>query len=458
MSTVDIRIPQEVEGTTCTVATWLKQPGDTVSRNEPLVELETDKVVMEVPAPADGVLRDIVLEPGKEGEPGALLGRLSGNGADDAPDDAGKAAAAGAKPGAAANGHDTPCAKSLSAFDPALRLSPAVRRFCLEHDFDPAQVSGSGRGGRITMKDVRRAYERAQGTPDTQGAHGSRSPAAAGRPKAAASTDAGATARPDPAVGRADGSRAPQPRSTMIEHSRMRRRIAEHMSRSVATAPHVTAVFELDCSAIAAHRARHRATFEADGLKLTFTAYFLAASATAMQVAPAINSRWHDDALEVFQDVNIGVGTSLGEEGLVVPVVREVQNLSLRGICRALQDLTGKARDGRLSPQDTRGGTFSISNHGVSGSLIASPVIINQPQSAILGVGKMEKRAVVRTLDGIDAIQIRPMSYVSLTIDHRAVDGHQTNAWLARFTEVLEGWPLDQDAARRSASTGASIV
>ena len=177
--------------------------------------------------------------------------------------------------------------------------------------------------------------------------------------------------------------------------------------------------------------------------KLTYTAYIAAAAAEAMKAAPAINSRWHDDRLEIFDDVNIGVGTALGDKGLIVPVLRKVQTLSLKGIAAGLDELIEKARREQLTAKDVSGGTFTISNHGVSGSLFAAPIIINQPQSAILGVGKLQKRVVVREVDGADAIQIRPMAYVSLTIDHRVVDGHQTNAWLSRFVEVLEGWPAE---------------
>jgi 2-oxoglutarate dehydrogenase E2 component (dihydrolipoamide succinyltransferase) len=205
----------------------------------------------------------------------------------------------------------------------------------------------------------------------------------------------------------------------------------------------VTAVFECDFSAIQAHRRKHKPAFEAAGASLTFTAYFIAAAVEAMRVAPAINSRWFDDRLEIYSDVGVGIGTALGDKGLVVPVVQRAQELSLRGIASRLTDLTARARSGKLTGADMGGGTFTISNHGVSGSVIASPIIINQPQSAILGVGKLEKRVVVREVDGIDTIQIRPLAYVSLTIDNRVVDGHQTNAWLSRFVEVIEGWPLD---------------
>jgi 2-oxoglutarate dehydrogenase E2 component (dihydrolipoamide succinyltransferase) len=162
-----------------------------------------------------------------------------------------------------------------------------------------------------------------------------------------------------------------------------------------------------------------------------------------MRAVPAVNSRWHADALELFDDINIGIGTALGDKGLVVPVVHRAQALSLHGIAARLQEATAAARAGKLSPADVQGGTFTISNHGVSGSLLAAPIIINQPQTAILGVGRVEKRVVVREVGGSDAMLIRPMAYVSLTIDHRALDGHQTNAWLTRFVEILESWPAE---------------
>jgi 2-oxoglutarate dehydrogenase E2 component (dihydrolipoamide succinyltransferase) len=224
----------------------------------------------------------------------------------------------------------------------------------------------------------------------------------------------------------------------------MRRSIAEHMSRSVAIAPHVTAVFEADFSAIAAHRVKHKDAYAKAGAPLTYSAYVVHAAAEAMKVSPNVNARWHDDHLEVFEDVNIGVGVALGDRGLIVPVVRRAQTLSLKETAAKLGDLTERARKNQLKPPDVQGGTFTISNHGVSGSLLATPIIINQPQSAILGVGKLEKRVVVREIDGADAMVIKPMAYVSLTIDHRVLDGHQTNAWLTRFVETLETWPVDE--------------
>jgi 2-oxoglutarate dehydrogenase E2 component (dihydrolipoamide succinyltransferase) len=179
----------------------------------------------------------------------------------------------------------------------------------------------------------------------------------------------------------------------------------------------------------------------ARGTKLSYTAYIVKAAAEAMAVAPAINGRWEKDRIAVSRTIDIGVGTALGEKGLVVPVVKDAGSLSLKQIGAKLDELTRRAREGKLERSDVSGGSFTISNHGVSGSLLAAPIILHQGQAAILGVGKLEKRVVVREMGGQDAILVRPMAYVTLTIDHRVVDGHQTNAWLSRFVEILENWP-----------------
>ncbi len=413
---IDIVVPLEQEGTTAVVRSWLKRIGDVVAEHDPLVELETDKVTQEVASPAAGILEEILLDSDAEAVPGAVLGRLRDAAA--SPDrDAAAVPDRPAAPGFVQSGEAV-------AAPPA--LSPAVRSGVRRHGLDPATLTGSGRGGRITLDDVQRAaagrvvVEEEQ-TPGV----GMGAPAAVpmGRPGpdavAPAPTAAGVTA---------------------IPHDRMRRAIAQNMLHSVTTAPHVTAVFEADFSAVQAHRRRHKPLLERDGVNLTITAYLVAACVAAMRAVPTINSRWHDDRLDVLDDVNIGVGIDLGGKGLVVPVLHRSQDLSLAGIAERLQDLTGRARSNRLGPADVRGGTFTISNHGVSGSLFAAPIIISQPQSAILGVGRLEKRVIVRDVDGTDTIQIRPMCYVSLTVDHRVVDGHGTNAWLTAFVDTVEGW------------------
>ena len=395
---IEVRVPDEQEGTKAVVRAWLKQIGDAVAENDPLVELETDKVTQEVPAPASGVLAEIVLDTDAEAVPGALLARIStGSPA--------KAGAQEAKPSSEPRNEPPPGASGPrpSPGNEETRLSPSVRRACLQNGIDPSRIEGTGRNGRVTREDVDRAVASA-------------TVVSVGEP---------ATAQP----------RQFSPQD--IPHDRMRLTIAENMVRAVSEAPHVTALFEADFSAVAAHKA----AMAAKGTKLSYTAYIVKAAAEAMAVAPAINGRWEKDRIAISPTVDIGVGTALGEKGLVVPVVKDAGSLSLEQIGAKLDDLTRRARDGKLERSDVSGGSFTISNHGVSGSLLAAPIILHQGQAAILGVGKLQKRVVVRTLNGRDAMLIHPMAYVTLTIDHRVVDGHQTNAWLSRFVEILESWP-----------------
>jgi 2-oxoglutarate dehydrogenase E2 component (dihydrolipoamide succinyltransferase) len=394
---IEVRVPDEQEGTKAVVRAWLKQVGDAVIENDPLVELETDKVTQEVPAPVNGVLVEILLDTDDEAEPGALLARIDPD-AESSPVKAGVQGAAPATPVGAPEPRPSPG----NSQDRELRLSPSVKRALVQHNIDPAHIQGTGRDGRITRDDVDRAVA------------------------AATTVSVGelATAQPRNFTG---GD---------IPHDRMRLKIAENMVRAVSEAPHVTALFEADFSAIAAHKA----AIAAKGVKLSYTAYIVKAAADAMAVAPAINGRWEKDRIAVSPTINIGVGTALGEKGLVVPVVKDAGSLSLEEVGRKLDDLTSRARSGNLAAADVSGGTFTISNHGVSGSLLAAPIILHAGQAAILGVGKLQKRVVVREVNGQDAILIRPMAYVTLTIDHRVVDGHQTNAWLTRFVEILENW------------------
>jgi 2-oxoglutarate dehydrogenase E2 component (dihydrolipoamide succinyltransferase) len=393
---IEVRVPDEQEGTKAVVRAWLKQLGDAVAENDPLVELETDKVTQEVPAPAAGVLAEIVLDTDAEAVPGALLGRISTDGSP------AKAVSTPAKAGVQPEKEEESGLLPPQEHSPQLetRLSPSVRRALQQHGIDAARIHGTGRGGRITREDVDRAVEAA-------------TVVSVGEPTTA------------------------QSRTLDIPHDRMRLKIAENMVRAVAEAPHVTALFEADFSAVAAHKA----AMAERGTKLSYTAYIVKAAAEAMAAAPAINGRWEEDRIAISPTVDIGVGTALREKGLVVPVVKDVGSLTLEEIGASLDDLTRRARDGKLTGADVSGGSFTISNHGVSGSLLAAPIILHQSQAAILGVGKLEKRVVVREVEGEDSIVILPMAYVTLTIDHRVVDGHQTNAWLTRFVEILESWP-----------------
>jgi 2-oxoglutarate dehydrogenase E2 component (dihydrolipoamide succinyltransferase) len=397
---IEVRVPDEQEGTKAVVRAWLKAVGDAVAVNDPLVELETDKVTQEVPAPAAGVLAEIVLDTDAEAVPGALLARIETDGAP------ANAAVHPEREARAGNGGTEALRASGRRPSPGsgeTRLSPSVRRACQQHNIDPARIQGTGRGGRITREDVDRAVAGA-------------TVVSVGEP---------ATAQP----------RNFSPHD--IPHDRMRLAIAENMVRAVSEAPHVTALFEADFSAVAAHKA----AMAKHGVKLSYTAYIVKAAAEAMAVAPAINGRWEKDRIAISPTIDVGVGTALGEKGLVVPVVKDAGSLSLEQIGANLDDLTRRARDGKLERSDVSGGSFTISNHGVSGSLLAAPIILHQGQAAILGIGKLQKRVVVRDVDGEDAIVILPMAYVTLTIDHRVVDGHQTNAWLTRFVEIIESWP-----------------
>ena len=221
----------------------------------------------------------------------------------------------------------------------------------------------------------------------------------------------------------------------------MRRQIAARMVESLLhTAPHVTTLFEFDLTAVLAHRAEHRAAFESRGTPLTLTAYFLAACVDALRTVPELNGRWTPEGLEVYEQINIGVATALADGGLVVPVIRDLATLDLPAIARGLADLVTRARADRLLPADVRGGTFSISNHGVCGSLLAAPIIINQPQSGILGIGKLEKRPVVVEERGREVIAVRPRCYVTITVDHRVLDGQRANQFLQALARRIECW------------------
>jgi 2-oxoglutarate dehydrogenase E2 component (dihydrolipoamide succinyltransferase) len=450
---VEVRAPAEqTEGTRSQVLRWLKSVGDQVSENEPLIEIETDKVTVEVAAPGSGVLHEILRHEQDEIGPGELLGRIQGSGAATrgaapvAGAVAGLAQPSAASPGAAAAGGPAPmtaAAKLAGDQGATASLSPAVRRLLGQHGLEASSVRGTGQGARITVEDVLR--------------HAAAAPAAGAAPGASRTTDAPSAARGAPAVAigttptasRATGISGSTEPDTVgafrrVPHSAVRRRIAEHMVQSLLhAAPHVTSVFEADLTAVLAHRERHREEFARHAAPLTLTAYFLQAAVVAIRAVPEANSRWTDTALEIFDAVHIGVATAL-DTGLVVPVLRDVQSRDLLQTAQGLADLTSRARDGRLTPADMRGGTFTLSNHGVSGSLLAAPIVINLPQAAILGIGKLEKRAVV--VDGgaerpEGRIVIQPRCYVTLTIDHRVMDGQQANRFLQTFVQRLETSP-----------------
>ena len=388
----DVLAPDNEEGTKATILKWCKAAGDRILKDEPLLELETDKVTVEIPSPATGQLAEILKQPNEEVLPGQLLARVridaeSGTGSE----------AAGGVDGAprleqtAGEGAAPRASAAPSADDGRGRLSPAVRRMLRENALRADDIAGSGRDGRITAQDVARRLT------------------------------------------------AP-PADTRVPHTPIRRRVAEHMVRSLGAAPHVTTLFEADLTRVQAHRARHAAEYERRGTRLTLTAYFVAACARALAANPTVNATYHEDALELHSDVNIGVGTALGNEGLIVPVIHAAQNLDLPAIAAELGRVVAAARTGKLTPQDVRGGTFTVSNHGVSGSLLAAPIVINQPQVAILGVGKVERRVCVIESGDAESIGIRTLCYLTLTIDHRALDAFQANAFLSHVVASLEQW------------------
>jgi 2-oxoglutarate dehydrogenase E2 component (dihydrolipoamide succinyltransferase) len=432
--TLDIRAPaDQTEGTRSQVLRWLKAVGDAVTENEPLIEIETDKVTVEVAAPASGVLREIVKPEQEEIAPGDVLGRLeirdaatTDEGRTATPAENSAASAANAAHGSRATqtrdvsseaGAPAPGRAMASTPGTPHRLSPAVRRLLTERNLDPSSITGTGDGGRITIDDVL-AHDRAHEAATPRGAATSITATSA---TSALNHDA---------------------HTRIVPHTATRKRIAEHMVQSLLhTAPHVTTVFEADLTAISEHRAANRVRFQEQEAPLTYTAYFLAALVPAIRAVPEANSRWTDRALEIHDDIHIGVATAVEDKGLLVPVLRHVETLDLLGIAQGLNRLVTAARAGTLEPSDVRGGTFTISNHGVSGSLLATPIVINQPQSAILGVGKLEKRPVVVSRGETEDIEVRLKCYVTLTIDHRVMDGHQANRFLQTFVRTLEAWP-----------------
>jgi len=408
-----------------TITQWLKAVGDEVAEYEPLLEVNTDKVDTEIPSPAGGVVLRILAVPDQTVRAGTTLAWIGAPG-ESVPDDGSAPAHAPVEKAATAAvpvvKAKSPAAGPLLLSAPAPGASPAgrtqrpgrdpdlgfispvVARMASENDLDLRQITGTGLEGRITKLDV-------QAFLDTR--------AAAPVPQAAA---------PVTALQPAPGNLLPM--------TKMRRTIAEHMVSSKRTSPHVTTVMEADMSRVVAHRAEHKPVYARDGVNLTYTAYFIAAIAAALKFHPQVNSSWTDEGIRQHREINIGMATALEDgDGLIVPVIKNAGDLSLLGLAGKINDLAQRARSKGLQPDEVRGGTFTLTNHGISGSLFATP-IINQPQCGILGVGAMEKRVVVIG----DAIAIRPMVYISLTFDHRILDGASADYFLARVKNNLENW------------------
>src|SRR4051812_30409040 len=432
-----------------TLSKWLKKVGDEVKRDEPIFEISTDKVDAEIPAPAAGVLAEILVKEGEtvavqtivarlETEKGALAGagkREAGGGdVASAPSTPSAAATSRAAPQREANPPARPTRQPSAA--PAIaashsgngnsfedrvrtRSSPLVRKIAAEHGVNIASLQGSGVAGRVTKRDIVGFIE-----------SGARTPSAPGAPRAGAASGGHALPMPEPWAG-----------DVVEPMSKMRALISEHMVASRHTSAHVTSFFEVDFTRVARIRAKKRAEFEAaTGQKLTYMPFIIKAVTEGIKAFPIMNSSVAGTNVIYRKQINIGVAVAL-DWGLIVPVIKHADDLSLSGITRALNDLAARARAKKLSPEEVQEGTFTITNPGVFGSLMGSP-IINQPQVAILGVGAIEKRPKVMTgPDGEDTIAIRTCAYFSISFDHRIIDGAVADQFLAFVKKTIESFP-----------------
>lgn len=419
----EIILPEMGEGVQeATIARWLKQEGDSVTLYEPVLEVETDKVTTEITAETAGVLLKILIPQGSTVAVGSVLGKI-GASADE------PAAAPAAPSPREADESSRNGGAVYSRQAPMGRISPVVARIAAEHNVDLSQINGTGRDNRITKKDILAYIETQAETPAR--------PATPVTPAIATAPAAPPPPTPQPQLVAAPPPTPPtasRPAGELLPLTNIRRAIAEHMVLSKRTSPHVTTVFEVDFSRVAAHRQTHLDAFARDGVRLTFTPYLVQATVAALKAYPLVNSSWTDEGILMRREYNIGMATAI-PQGLIVPVIKQADNYNLLGLARVVNDLAERARANRLRPEDVRDGTFSLTNHGVSGSLFATP-IINQPQCGILGVGMIQKRVVVVE----DMIAIRPMAYVSFTFDHRILDGASADAFVGHIKDTLENW------------------
>ncbi|MEZ4670308.1 MAG: dihydrolipoamide acetyltransferase family protein [Anaerolineae bacterium] len=410
-----------------TISKWLKREGDQINEYDPLLEVSGDKIDTEIPAPQSGILVKILIPVGEKVLPGACLGLLE--------DVAETPSPLAPLPQGEGNKHASN-GDGQSNF-----VSPVVARMVAEHDLNLAVIAGSGRGGRVTKKDVEAYLEQQQHGDERAFLHRSapapeeEAPQLIARGNSAPPRNTpppfnGAARRVHPVEDIPQGVAG-----ELVPLTAMRKTIAEHMVNSkLHTAPHVTTVFEFDLSAVLAHREAHKEAFARQGVNLTLTAYFAAATVQALQANRYLNAQWTDEGIYLHNAVNLGIAVAL-DEGLIVPVIKNAGGLNLLGLAQAINDLATRARSKQLKADEIKGGTFTITNHGVSGSLLATP-IINQPQVGILGVGVMEKR--VKVID--DMIAIRPCCYMTLTFDHRVADGAVGDAFMLTLKQAIEGW------------------
>jgi pyruvate dehydrogenase E2 component (dihydrolipoamide acetyltransferase) len=426
-----------------TVVKWLKKLGERVDRDEPLLEISTDKVDAEIPSPAAGVLARILVKENETVEVNRVLAVIDGEGAAAGVPTAQEPAKAAAPAATAqptvhapkesiAAGTQPPPAQPPGELGEGpgaphkIRSSPLVRRIAREHHVDLAQLQGSGLGGRISKKDILAYLSQHQPQPAVS------PPAPA--PEAPLTQASAAPSPATPATTARPEIVFTGPTYT-VPMTPMRKQIAEHMVLSRRTSAHVTTVFEVEMTRVFEARTRQAEEFERrNALKLTYTPFLVRAAVEAIKQMPVLNSSLDGSTIVYKKDIHLGVAVAL-ETGLIVPVIKYADEKNFLGIARALQDLAERARTKRLAVDDVQGGTFTITNPGLFGSLFGTP-IINQPQVAILGVGAIEKRAVVRN----DAIAIRPMVYLALSFDHRIIDGAVADQFMARVKTKLENW------------------
>ena len=433
----DVIMPQMGESIAeGTVIKWFKRLGDAVERDEPLLEISTDKVDTEIPAPTSGVLSEIKVSEGETVPINTVIGVIGGE-VKEAPSAAVRQPMAATPPAPPTPAPLPPTAPKPAVdtapsehFQPehsqpaqaGLRSSPLVRKMAREHGIDLSRVTGTGRGGRVTKQDVLNVVEASSAPPAAP-------VGVVPAPPAASPLEAPAPSPPPAAPASAPGGRV-----HVESMSNMRKSIAEHMVMSQQTSAHVTTVFEADVSRIVAQRAECKAAFQRDGVKLTYTPFFVHAVLSSLKAFPIFNASIDGESIVYHTDRNLGIAVAL-DGGLIVPVIHHADEKSFLGLARAVNDIGERARTKKLMPADVQGGTFTITNPGVFGGLFGTP-IINQPQVAILALGGIHKRPVVVN----DGIGVRSMVYLALSFDHRLIDGALADQFMAVLKQRLENW------------------
>jgi len=411
----EIPMPQMGESITeGTITKWLKKVGDTVARDEPLFEISTDKVDAEIPSPIAGILTEIKVPEGSTVTINTIVAVVGG----------GSAAPAAAKPAAAAPAATPtpakPAAPAAAASTEGLRSSPLVRKIASENNVDLSTVPGTGASGRITKQDI---------TAHLEGGGAKAAPAAAATPAAAAKPAAPAAPQPQP--------------GELVPLSKMRSIIAKRMVESKATSPHVHTIFKVDMTRIVKLREKEKNKYEQrNGVKLTYMPFITRAAIQALRKHPIVNASMQGEAILYNKNINIGIAVAL-DWGLIVPVIKQTEEKNFLGIARAIVDVADRARNKKLAPDEVSGGTFTLTNSGIFGEQFGTPIIA-QPQSAILGIGGLNKEPVVLTdKDGQDSIAIRSIQRFTLGFDHRTIDGADAGKFMSDFKAYLENWSED---------------